>query len=260
MLNHHSMSRFDTRTTLFSQEGRLHQVEYATKAVTRAGSALGILTKHGVVLATQKKIPSKLLDITRSDKIYKLDKHIVSAVAGLTSDANILIAEARISCQRWLYQFGEPIPVERLVEQIADHKQSYTQYGGLRPFGVSFLFAGWDPRRGYQLYQSDPSGNYSAWVAAAIGENHTSVAGSLKQQLQEVGDGDHIGGADISIDRGMQIAVEAIAKNVDLATLSSEKIEIVVFRMVDGVPSTDLIGDAQVNEICEAVKAASGAE
>lgn len=36
------------------------------------------------------------------------------------------------------------MPVEQLVRSICDYKQAYTQYGGLRPFGVSFLFAGYD--------------------------------------------------------------------------------------------------------------------
>jgi hypothetical protein len=47
--------------------------------------------------------------------------------------------------------------------------QGYTQFGGLRPFGVSFLFAGWDAVHGFQLYQSDPSGNYGGWKATSIG-------------------------------------------------------------------------------------------
>ena len=29
-----------------------------------------------------------------------------------------------------------------------------------------------DKQRGYQLYQSDPSGNYGGWKATAIGANH----------------------------------------------------------------------------------------
>ena len=44
------------------------------------------------------------------------------------------------------------MPVEQLVRAICDVKQSYTQYGGLRPFGVSFLFAGYDRHHGFQLY------------------------------------------------------------------------------------------------------------
>jgi hypothetical protein len=43
---------------------------------------------------------------------------------------------------------------------------------GKRPFGVSLLYAGWDQHFGYQLYQSDPSGNYTGWKATCIGNNH----------------------------------------------------------------------------------------
>lgn len=43
---------------------------------------------------------------------------------------------------------------------------------GKRPFGVSILYMGWDPHHGFQLYQSDPSGNYGGWKATCIGSNH----------------------------------------------------------------------------------------
>ena len=42
--------RYDGRTTMFSPEGRLHQVEYAMKAIDQAGAAVGILCSDGVVL------------------------------------------------------------------------------------------------------------------------------------------------------------------------------------------------------------------
>ena len=52
--------RYDSRTTIFSPEGRLFQVEYAMEAISNAGSALGVLAKDGVVLAAEKKITSKV--------------------------------------------------------------------------------------------------------------------------------------------------------------------------------------------------------
>ena len=61
--------------------------------------------------------------------------------------------------------------MEELVVRMCNYKQSYTQHGGLRPFGVSFLYAGWDRHHGFQLYLSDPSGNYGGWKATAIGQN-----------------------------------------------------------------------------------------
>jgi 20S proteasome subunit alpha 3 len=43
--------RYDGRTTTFSPEGRLFQVEYAMEAINNAGSAVGILAKDGIVIA-----------------------------------------------------------------------------------------------------------------------------------------------------------------------------------------------------------------
>ena len=90
---------------------------------------------------------------------------ICCAVAGITSDANNLIDYARLQAQRYLFRYTEPMPVEQLVSNICNMKQGYTQYGGLRPFGVSFLYAGYDKIYGFQLYHSDPSGNYAGWKA-----------------------------------------------------------------------------------------------
>jgi hypothetical protein len=67
------------------------------------------------------------------------------------------------------------------VQTLCDTKQGYTQYGGLRPFGVSFLIAGWDVHHGFQLYQSDPSGNYGGWKATAIGANNQAAQSILRQ-------------------------------------------------------------------------------
>lgn len=109
-----------------------------------------------------------------------------------------------------MLRYQECIPCEQLVMQLCDVKQAYTQFGGetvpdpleasepptvregfnggsqraapfmecvciligKRPFGVSILYVGWDRHFGYQLYQSDPSGNYGGWKATCIGNNH----------------------------------------------------------------------------------------
>jgi len=136
--------RYDSHTTTFSPEGRLYQVEYAIEAISHAGAAVGIRTTKGVILAAEKKILSKLLETgTASEKMCKLDDHVAVAVAGINSDANLLINAARLFAQRYAASYSEPVPVEQLVHHLCDQKQGYTQFGGLRPFGVSFLYAGW---------------------------------------------------------------------------------------------------------------------
>ena len=130
-------------------------------ATGTAPSAIAIQTKEGIVMAVEKKITSKLLAPPKSsEKLSIIDKHVLAAVAGQTADANILINYARLAAQRYKYTYQEPQPVEQLVQLLCDQKHYFTQYGGLRPYGVAFLYAGWDKHYGYQLYQSDPSGTY----------------------------------------------------------------------------------------------------
>ena len=64
--------RYDSRTTTFSPEGRLYQVEYAMEAISHAGICVGILAKDGIVLAVETKITSKRLENISSEKIYKV--------------------------------------------------------------------------------------------------------------------------------------------------------------------------------------------
>jgi len=219
------MSRYDGRTTIFSPEGRLYQVEYAMEAILQAGSAVGILAKDGIVLAAEKRNTSKLLDIRKAtEKMYKIDEHLACAVAGITSDANILINYARLEAQRYVYQYGEPIPIEQLLTRVCDLKQGYTQFGGLRPFGVSFLFAGWDEHFGFQLYRSDPSGNYGGWKAIAIGGNNQNAQSTLKSDYNE----------DIVLADALKLAVKVLSKTIDTTAPTPENLEFATVTVRDG--------------------------
>ena len=69
--------RYDSRTTIFSPEGRLYQVEYALEAISHAGTALGILATDGIVLAAERKVTSKLLEQdTSAEKLYTLNESV----------------------------------------------------------------------------------------------------------------------------------------------------------------------------------------
>jgi 20S proteasome subunit alpha 3 len=219
-----AMSRkYDSSTTTFSPEGRLYQVEYAMECISNAPAALGLLAKDGVVLAAEKKAASKLLDSesngrhsnTSFEKMFKIDDHLAVAVAGWTSDANILINYARVAAQRHTYTFQEPIPVEQLIQTMCDLKQGYTQFGGQRPFGVSYLYAGWDAYLGFQLYHSDPSGNYAGWRANAIGGNSAAAVNMLKQDWKD----------DLDVPASILLAIKVLSKTMDSATLAADRLE-----------------------------------
>lgn len=211
--------RYDQSTTTFSPEGRLHQVEYAIEAINNAGTCVGLQCVDGLVLAAEKRVVSKLLAPSKtSEKTYVLDNHAVCLVAGLTADATILIQRARVASQRYLYTYQEPMPIEQLVRDVCDYKQAYTQFGGLRPFGVAFLFAGWDKNHGYQLYQSDPSGNYSGWKATVIGQNNQAGKSLLKTDFSETA----------TVETNIKLAVRILIKTMDSTTPSPERVELSV--------------------------------
>merc|ERR1711871_505288 len=236
--------RYDSRTTIFSPEGRLYQVEYAMEDISHAGAAIGILGTDGVVLAAEKKVTSKLLEQDSgqtSEKMYLVDEHIACAVAGLRSDANILINNARLTAQRHLFKYDEPMPVEQLIQQICDLKQGYTQFGGMRPFGVSFLFAGYDKHFGYQLYQSDPSGNYGGWKATAIGANHSSAQSILKQEYQE----------DMPLDAALNLAIKVLSKTMDSTQLTPEKLEFAVLTDTGKGPQYRILGESELQGLLD---------
>ncbi len=140
---------------------------------------------------------------------------MICAVAGMTADANILINYARQAAQRYLLTYNEDIPCEQLVRRLCDLKQGYTQHGGLRPFGVSFIYAGYDPQRQFQLYQSNPSGNYGGWKATSVGANNASAQSLLKQDYKE----------ECDLKEACGLAVKVLSKTMDSTKLSSEKSE-----------------------------------
>ncbi len=215
-------SRYDSRTTVFSPEGRLFQVEYALLAIEQAGACVGVLAKDGVVIAAEKKATSKLLATPKSsEKLYIIDDHIACAVAGLTSDANVLISYLRKVSHQYKLQYNESMPCEQLIQRVCDLKQGYTQFGGQRPFGVSFLYAGWDRHYGFQLYRSDPSGNYGGWKATAIGPNNRAASSLLKKEYQE----------ECNIEDALKLAVKVLNKTMDSVTPTPDNMEFSILKI-----------------------------
>jgi len=255
--------RYDSSTTTFSPEGRLHQVEYAIEAINNAGTCVGILAKDGIVMASERRITSGLLAPAKtSEKTYQLCSHVSCNVAGLTADANILIDQARLRAGRYTYQYQEPIPVEQLVEYVCNYKQFYTQRGGLRPFGVAFLFAGYDDQYGFQLYQSDPSGNYSGWKATVIGANNQAGKSLLKAEYKIGGEGSTEQEEESipDVQEALQLAVKVLNKTMDgtTAAAAAEKMELYTMtKDENGECIHHILNKEEASRVIDAVEAES---
>jgi 20S proteasome subunit alpha 4 len=126
---------------------------------------VGVKGKDIVVLGCEKRSAMKLQDtrITPS-KIGLVDTHVCLAFAGLNADARILVDKARLEAQSHRLTVEDPVTIEYITKYVAGVQQRYTQSGGVRPFGISTLIVGFDPNdKTPRLYQTEPSGIYSAW-------------------------------------------------------------------------------------------------
>src|SRR3990170_3033065 len=175
---------YDRAITIFSPEGRLYQVEYALELVKRGAPIVGVSSKEGVVLAANETPESRLEDPEYFRKIFQLDDHVGAAIAGLSSDARVLISQARIFCQSNRLMYDEPVDIESLTRRLGDLSQVYTQHAGVRPFGVSMIIAGVD-NTGPRVLTTDPSGSYRGYKAAAVGRKNEVANKMLEESYKD---------------------------------------------------------------------------
>ncbi|MGQ9551181.1 MAG: archaeal proteasome endopeptidase complex subunit alpha [Candidatus Bathycorpusculaceae bacterium] len=198
---------YDRAITVFSPDGRLFQVEYAMELVNRGATILGIQCAEGVVLGAEENVEA-LEEAEYSWKIFKVDEHVGAAIVGLSSDARVLIDQARIYAQSNRLTYDEPMDVEGITKRICDIQQMYTQHAGVRPFGVSLIFAGVD-KTGPRVFGTHPSGTYRGYKATALGAGRETVVAILKEEYRE----------DMSLEDNIKLAIKCLVKALEARQL-----------------------------------------
>jgi len=167
--------------TTFSPSGKLMQIEYALNAVKNGEPSVGLLAADGVVLASENK--SSILHV-QQNKIEKISDHIGCVYSGMGPDYRQLVHRARKIAIEYGLAYGEEISTQRLVTNLAEVMQEYTQSGGVRPFGTSLLIAGFEQNKPW-LFQCDPSGAFFPWKATALGKNDVNAKTFLEKRYSE---------------------------------------------------------------------------
>jgi proteasome alpha subunit len=209
---------YDRTATMFSPEGHLLQVEYAEKAVRLGSSSIGMVCKDGVFILADKRLKDKLIVPSSSNKIHEIDKHIITSVAGILSDARVLIEKAQVLSQQHRVTYDSPIEPEAIISEISKVQQQFTQYGGARPFGVSIMIAGLKDGNP-ELFQSNITGNYLKYFANAIGEQDSEIKKEIRKKYKK----------DLSIAQGVKIAKE-ILKEIQKDNFELDRIEVIYLK------------------------------
>jgi 20S proteasome subunit alpha 4 len=261
------------------------QVEYALEAVKRGmherredgrrmlkymQEHVGVKGKDIVVLGCEKRSAMKLQDtrITPS-KIGLVDTHVCLAFAGLNADARILVDKARLEAQSHRLTVEDPVTIEYITKFVAGVQQRYTQSGGVRPFGISTLIVGFDPNDKIpRLYQTEPSGIYSAWYANrqsfwsvtdiflfrkanAIGRSSKTVREFLERNHKD--DMDREATIKLTIKSLLEV-VQTGAKNIEIAIMAPGK-------LIEMLPVEDIenyVKNIEQEKVEEAAKKKTG--
>ncbi|KAJ0124946.1 hypothetical protein N8I77_005932 [Diaporthe amygdali] len=252
--------RYSFSLTTFSPSGKLVQIEYALNAVNQGVTALGIKATNGIVLATEKKSSSPLADPSSLSKISLVTPNIGMVYSGMGPDYRVLVDKARkVSHTDYKRIYNEYPPTRILVQDVARVMQEATQSGGVRPYGVSLLIAGWDEgvlpeeevekaaksiegesgekkisgktggilKGGPMLYQVDPSGSYFPWKATAIGKSATSAKTFLEKRYTE----------GLELEDAVHIALLTLKETIE-GEMNGDTIEIGIV----GPPADHLLG------------------
>ncbi|CAD5234949.1 unnamed protein product [Bursaphelenchus xylophilus] len=174
-------NQYDSDVTVWSPQGRLHQVDYAVEAMKQGSATVGIKSNTHAVLVALKRAANDLC--SHQKKVYELDKHSGVSIAGLLSDGRILARFLQTECSSWRWDYKEPVPVQVLNNRIQLKLQANTQYYGRRPFGVGLVLAGYD-RNGTHIVRTDPSGEVVECLAASIGARSQSARTYLEKNLE----------------------------------------------------------------------------
>ncbi|KAF8434671.1 nucleophile aminohydrolase [Terfezia claveryi] len=150
--------------------------------------------------------------------------------SGMGPDFRVLVDRARkVSHTNYKRIYNEYPPTRILVQDVARVMQEATQSGGVRPYGVSLLVAGWDEHTDTPaLYQVDPSGSYFPWKATAIGKSATSAKTFLEKRYAE----------GLELEDAIHIALLTLKETLEGGELNGDTVEIGIV----GTPADHLLG------------------
>jgi len=202
-----SGSGYDLSSSTFSPDGRIFQVEYASKAVENAGTLLGMKCTDGIVLAVEKPLPQRMLLPSSSRRIHTIDTHSGIAITGFVSDGRQVVSRAREECFDYEKTYGSKIPPEILAERVGAYVHYFTLHGSLRPFGTTALLASYDTEtKEASLHMVEPSGNCFRYFAAAAGKGRQPVRTEMEKLSS--------GSADRKVNLNCREAVKQLARMV----------------------------------------------
>lgn len=180
MIRRETEPKYDRTITTFSEDGRLLQVEYGMKAASRGDTVAAMATDDLCCVS-----------VSSSDKVHRIDRHILLVTSGLVGDGLAMAAALRNACQRHRLSLGEAPTVQEVSRMAAQIQHDLTRTSGNRPLGCTCIIIGIDTSFDdevpgvVRLFQTEPGGIVEECRFCAAGKNSAPAMSSL-ESLHEV--------------------------------------------------------------------------
>ncbi len=200
------MASHEYQITIFSPEGKLHQIEYAFKAIKSGNlTSIGVRGKESVVVVIEKKVGDRLIDPNSVTNIFRITPHIGVMATGREADGRAWVARLRQEAFEFLQENGFQIPVDVLAQRAADIAQLYTQKSFMRAYAVELMFISVDVEKGPLLYKVDPAGHYFGYFGTSSGVREQEASNFLEKEFKK-----RKGFQNLTKEENIKIAIECL--------------------------------------------------
>lgn len=184
--------RYDRSITTFSPDGRLQQVEYSMEASRRGDPVIAMTCGNITCIAVHS-----------SDKVHRIDDHLLLVTAGLVGDGRMLASTLRSHCQQFQQQTGEAPTVREAARIAADLQHMLTRTPGARPLGCTAIMAGHNHggKSPLALFQTDPGGILEECHFCAVGKGQEKAMMALESLSKKLQSGSKKEDGALAVDR-----------------------------------------------------------
>ena len=189
--------------------------------IVEGTTTVGITCKDGIVFATERRATmGNLVAHKVAEKIFKIDDHIATTIAGSVGDAQSLMKV--IGAEVSLYQMrnNDEISVKAAASLTANILRSGPMY-------VQILLGGMDGDKP-SIYSLDPAGGMIEDNYISTGSGSIVAYGVLEDRFKD----------DLSVEEGLELAIRAIRAASERDTYSGNgflvaKVDKNGFEMLD---------------------------
>lgn len=177
---------YDLSTGIYSQHGRLFQIEYASKNISNAQTVLGVLTSDGVIMATEKIRHNPLLSRDKNPRISNITKNMGLMICGKIPDGKALLKRAREEAENYRDNFGIEIPPVTLVERLSNYVHAHTIYNAYRVVGCAIVISAYNKVTDkFELYMINNDGVYRGYYGCANGKGREIAKTQVEKIYKE---------------------------------------------------------------------------